>query len=194
MITPLLLSLAIGYLLGSIPMAYLVARAHGVDIFTVGTRNPGAANTFRSVSRKAGILVFALDGLKGAGAVLVPMLLAVEPVELRVLAGAAAVVGHWYPVFLRFRGGAGLAPAIGVAFGTLPVASAIGAVPTVVLLAVLRNTGVACGFGFTVLLAAAVVLGRWEAGLALVVLAIAVILHTRFVLERRSASKQREPG
>ncbi|MSQ33189.1 MAG: hypothetical protein EXR60_02030 [Dehalococcoidia bacterium] len=108
----LLASLLLGYALGSVPVVYLLARAWGVDICSVGTGNPGAANVYRAVGRVPGVLVFLADAMKGAGAVLLARALGVAP-ELVVLAGAAAVVGHWYPLALRFRGGAGLATALG---------------------------------------------------------------------------------
>ena len=93
-------------------MAYLVARFRGFDIFEVGTRNPGATNVFRVVSRSLGTLVLVLDALKGLLSVVMANILGVIP-EAMSVAGAAAVVGYWYPVSLRFKGGAGLATAVG---------------------------------------------------------------------------------
>lgn len=135
-VSRLIASIVAGYLLGSVPVAYLTARAVGVDVFRVGTGNPGASNIFRNVSRRVGAFVFLADILKGVGAVLIAGAIGV-PAEMASIAGAAAVVGHWYPVFLRFRGGAGLATSCGAAVslslipGAVALAVGIGALPAI---------------------------------------------------------------
>ncbi len=154
----LLASLLLGYALGSVPVAYLLARAWGVDIFSVGTGNPGAANVFRAVGRGPGSLVFLADAMKGAGAVLLARALGVAP-ELVVLAGAAAVVGHWYPLALRFRGGAGLATALGVGLGLLPLAGLVALGPGLAALLRLRSTGPAAAVGNAAFVLASIFLG-----------------------------------
>ncbi len=133
-VSRLIASVAAGYLLGSLPFAYLGARAVGVNILQVGTRNPGASNVFRSVDRRLGAAVFIADILKATAAVVVARAIGV-PAEMAAFAGAAAVVGHWAPVFLRFRGGAGLATCCGAAVslslvpGAVALAAGIGALP-----------------------------------------------------------------
>ena len=92
-------SIVVGYVLGSVPVAYFIARARGVNPLMVGTRNPGAANVFRAVSRPLGGAVLLLDMLKGFLALGVANILGVAP-EVAATAGAAAVVGHWHPLFL----------------------------------------------------------------------------------------------
>lgn len=121
---PLAASLAVGYLVGSIPVASLLTRLRGVEILNVGTRNPGAANVFREISRPLGAMVLALDALKGFAAVTMSSILGVEP-EMVAAAGAAAIAGHWYPLFLRFKGGAGLATAIGGGIALAPLAGLV---------------------------------------------------------------------
>lgn len=119
--------LVAGYLLGSIPFARLITVRAGVDLFSVGTGNPGAANVFRKVGRRLGVTVFIADGLKGA----IPIVFAWAigaPQDLWIIAGCAAVVGHWYPVFNRFRGGAGLATGAGVVIALAPLAGLAGIV------------------------------------------------------------------
>jgi acyl phosphate:glycerol-3-phosphate acyltransferase len=112
--------LVAAYVLGSIPFSYIVARRRGVDVRRVGSGNVGATNVMRSVGRGAGLLAFALDFLKGTAATLVA--LSVERGgALPALAAATAVLGHMYPVWLRFRGGKGVATGAG-AF--LPIAPA----------------------------------------------------------------------
>jgi len=105
--------LVTAYLLGSIPFSYIIARRRGVDVRRVGSGNVGATNLMRSVGRGAGLAAFALDFLKGTAATLVAR--SVSPGgALPALAAATAVLGHMYPVWLRFRGGKGVATACGV--------------------------------------------------------------------------------
>ena len=114
----LLASAVIGYLLGSLPFGYLVARAHGVDIFKVGSGNPGATNVKRTLGARAGNTVLVLDVVKGALAAawpLVPLLNAPDPRLAGVVGVIAAVLGHSFSVFTRFRGGKGVATALGIA-------------------------------------------------------------------------------
>src|SRR3954466_7340453 len=125
----ILSSAIVGYLLGSLPFGYLVARAHGVDIFKVGSGNPGATNVKRVLGSKAGNTVFALDALKGATAAAWPMLPFVTGPDARVmgLVGViAAVLGHSFSMFTRFKGGKGVATAAGGLVVLIPLASLIG--------------------------------------------------------------------
>ena len=161
-LTRLAAAVIAGYLLGSLPLAYLVARAVGVNIFEVGTGNPGAANTFRSISKKLGALVFVGDVCKGGAAILVAAALGVDE-DFRAVAGAAAIAGHMYPVLLRFRGGAALAAAIGAIMAVVPVAGAISLAPGLVTLAVLRSTGHSAAIGLVVIIVSAFLLDvRWQ--------------------------------
>jgi glycerol-3-phosphate acyltransferase PlsY len=109
-----ILSIIIGYLLGSIPTAYIVARLRkGIDIRNVGSRNMGAANVMREIGTPEGIFVGLIDIAKGAGAILIAQTLNIS--ELWVFgAGFAALVGHNFPVFAGFRGGKGSATVIGI--------------------------------------------------------------------------------
>lgn len=151
-----------GYLFGSLPLAYLAARSIGVNIFEVGTGNPGAANTFRTISKKLGALVFVGDVAKGVAAVLAATALGVDE-DLRAVAAAAAITGHMYPVFLRFRGGAALATAIGGIVTIIPIAGGIGLASGLVLLAVLRSTGHAAAIGVAIIVILAFILGvKWQ--------------------------------
>jgi glycerol-3-phosphate acyltransferase PlsY len=116
MLVPLLIAAVVGYLLGSLPFGYLVARAKGVNIFQVGSKNPGATNVRRVLGSGPGNLVLFLDLLKGALAVFVATLLAPFDLDwyLFGLAGLlAALVGHAFSCFTKFRGGKGVATAAG---------------------------------------------------------------------------------
>jgi acyl phosphate:glycerol-3-phosphate acyltransferase len=111
-------ALLFGYGLGSIPFAFLVARAAGgVDVRAAGSGNVGAANVLRTTRPWAGLLAAALDVAKGSAAVWLAGALGGSDAG-RAAAGVAAVIGHIYPVWLRFQGGKGVAVACGV-FGPL---------------------------------------------------------------------------
>jgi glycerol-3-phosphate acyltransferase PlsY len=105
---------AVGYLLGSIPFAFLLSRRwFGLDIRKAGSGNVGAANVLRTTGIGAAVAVMLLDVAKGAGSVLVADRLSAGATA-PAAAGLAAIVGHIYPVWLRFRGGKGVATACGV--------------------------------------------------------------------------------
>jgi acyl-phosphate glycerol 3-phosphate acyltransferase len=117
----LLLALLAGYLIGSIPFGYLVARARGVDIFAKGSGNIGATNVGRVLGKRYGVLVFVLDVAKGAVPVLGARLLVSPPSAwLEVLAGLAAFLGHLFPLYLGLRGGKGVATGTGVVMVLVP--------------------------------------------------------------------------
>jgi acyl phosphate:glycerol-3-phosphate acyltransferase len=120
--------LAAAYLLGSVPFSFLVARAFGVrDVRRVGSGNVGATNVLRSAGKPAGALAFLLDAGRGAlAASLAARLLPADP-ALPSLAAVAAVVGHMYPVWLRFQGGKGVATGLG-AFAPLAPWAALGSI------------------------------------------------------------------
>jgi len=110
------------YLIGSIPFALILARRWGAsDLRLVGSGNLGAANVMRASGVTAGVLVAALDMAKGAASVWLAERLGSGP-ALSAAAGLAAIVGHIYPVWLRFRGGKGVATACGVFTVLTPLA------------------------------------------------------------------------
>src|SRR3954470_1895556 len=119
-----MLSVLIGYLAGSVPFAFLLARKAGVDVRLAGSGNVGAANVLRTAGASRGVLVLMLDVAKGAAAVLLAHAIA-GGATLAALTGAAAIVGHIYPVWLRFHGGKGVAVAAGVFSVLAPVATVI---------------------------------------------------------------------
>ncbi len=113
------------YLLGSIPFGFIIGKMCGVDVRTVGSKNIGATNVFRTVGKKAGIAAFVLDMGKGFFATLfLPLLLMralnthVDPAEhLRIFAGVCVVIGHNWTCFLGFKGGKGVATSLGFLLG-----------------------------------------------------------------------------
>lgn len=141
----------LAYLLGSIPFAYIAGRLlKGVDIRHVGGGNVGATNVMREVGTAAGIAVLAADIGKGTLAVLVAKWLGVSEITVFV-AGLAVVVGHNWPVFLKFDGGRGGATTIGVFFGLVPVPAAISLGIMLALAFVTSNLRLAMGLGIAFL-------------------------------------------
>ena len=118
-----LAAVVIAYLLGSIPFAFLAGKARGVDLRKVGSGNLGAANVFRNLGRGWGIAVMAADIGKGVVAVLIAKAIADDPWPA--IAAGAAMAGHVFPVWLRFKGGKGVAVGGGALIGLVPVAAAI---------------------------------------------------------------------
>lgn len=117
------LAVAAAYLLGSIPFAFIAGRARGVDLRTVGSGNLGAANVFRTLGKGMGIAVMAADIGKGVAAVLLARALTDDPWPA--IAAGAAVAGHVFPVWMRFKGGKGVATGGGAVVGLMPLASLI---------------------------------------------------------------------
>ena len=112
---PIAWAALLGYGIGSLPLGFLVARAGGVDIRRAGSGNVGAANVYRTAGRGLGVLVMLLDVAKGAFSVITTRaLMAQAPEAGAAIAGLAAIVGHIYPLSLRFKGGKGVAAACGV--------------------------------------------------------------------------------
>ena len=126
MISDIVIAIVIGYLLGSIPSAYLAGRLKkGIDIRQVGSKNMGAMNVFYQVGPIEAVLVTLVDLGKGIGAILLMRWLLDIPLTsafdfLTGLTAVAAIMGHIFPVFLKFRGGKGAAPAIGVLIFLMP--------------------------------------------------------------------------
>jgi glycerol-3-phosphate acyltransferase PlsY len=133
------LAIIIGYLLGSIPFAYIIARLKkGVDIREVGGGNVGALNTYREIGPLYGLGVLASDIIKGALSVWVAAWLGLE-LEWICVAGFAAVVGHNWPIFIKFRGGMGAATVIGVLAALAPVPLLISTGVVLLLIGITRN-------------------------------------------------------
>jgi glycerol-3-phosphate acyltransferase PlsY len=104
----------VGYLLGAISFAVIVARSQGVDILKYGSGNPGATNVTRALGSKFGNMVFACDALKGFAAAGWPLLWMGEAgLKLGIIGLIAAIIGHSFSVFLKFKGGKGVATTMG---------------------------------------------------------------------------------
>ena len=141
MTTSAALALLVGYLLGSIPFGLLVTRMAGKgDIRDIGSGNIGATNVLRSGSKKLATLTLLLDAAKGAAAVLIAQMMWPDAVRF---AAAGALIGHLFPVWLKFKGGKGVATFLGILIPLLPVAALIFVLVWIGLLLTLRISSVA---------------------------------------------------
>lgn len=143
----------IGYLLGSIPFGVLVAKRFGVDIYSVGSGNPGATNVLREIGKPAGYTVFVLDFFKGFLATywfIIPVFSFSGDPALGLWGLPAAVLGHTYPLFTGFRGGKGVATAMGGLLGVMPECLLMGLVTWAIVFYSTRYVAVASiGFGLS---------------------------------------------
>jgi glycerol-3-phosphate acyltransferase PlsY len=138
------------YLLGSIPAGYLAGRIAGIDIRKTGSGNIGATNVTRTLGKRYGYPVFAVDFLKGLAAVSMSIFIAKRAQPgwnsndlCGIVGGVSCVIGHAFPVWLQFRGGKGVATSAGVLFRLMPLVTLIGAVIWVVTFGLTRYVSVA---------------------------------------------------
>jgi glycerol-3-phosphate acyltransferase PlsY len=176
---------ALAYLLGSIPFGLLISKAKGQDIRTMGSCNIGATNVLRCLGKPLGITCFVLDVLKGyLPAAFFPMIVKIDP-TFGILFGTAAILGHNFPIFLKFKGGKGVATSAGVLLGVAPLAVVIGLLTWVI---VFYSSGyVSLG---SIVAAIFVILTSWTAGygtvtaVALTLLGILTIYRHRTNIQR----------
>lgn len=180
-LTPLLALLA-GYLLGSIPFGVILTRLGGAgDLRTIGSGNIGATNVLRTGRKGLAAATLLLDALKGFAAV--ALVAYVSPADVQ-LAAAGAFIGHLYPVWLKFRGGKGVATLMGIVLALSWPLGAVYAVVWLGLLAIFRISslaGIAAAISAPV---AAAVLGRFEDVILLIALALLVVWKHRENIDR----------
>jgi len=136
MIESFVFVIALAYFLGSVPFGVLIATAHGKDLRSIGSGNIGATNVARALGKKWAYVCFVLDCLKG----LVPMLIArlfvreltVVVLSLWLAVGCAAILGHIFPIYLRFKGGKGVATSLGVVLGLYPYYTGPGIIAIII--------------------------------------------------------------
>jgi len=180
----------LGYLLGSIPTGYIAGRIFKkVDIRRVGDGNMGAQNAFRQLGAWVGIAVGLIDAAKGALAIFIAQAANLPQITV-LLAGAAAVIGHNWPVFLRFRGGRGEATTIGVLLTTITQPMLILAIPAILALVIWRNVILASAVLFVPL-----PLVCWWLGVPGVLIAYGVALpclvgFTHFLRTRQAVTRR----
>ncbi len=144
-------AILIGYFIGSIPFAYIIGRlVKGVDIRQEGGGNVGALNTMREIGTAAGFGVLAADMAKGVAAVFVARWLGVSLIFV-FITGFAVVVGHNWPVFLKFKGGMGAATTLGVLLALVPVQFAISFAIMVIVVLITSNFRLGMAVGLALL-------------------------------------------
>lgn len=155
------------YLLGAVPFGYLIGQAKGVDIRTQGSGNIGATNLGRVVGKKWGIFCFLLDVGKGFGPALAARMAhwgeAGVPPAVAIV-GLAAIVGHVWPVYLKFKGGKGVATSCGVFLALFPLGVMIALGVWAVTVAVMRYISLGSMLGGVALLVCALVLQEYPLG------------------------------
>ncbi len=181
-----LLLVVAGYLSGSVPFGVLVTRRFaGKDVRALGSGNIGATNVARVAGKKLGALVLALDALKGAAPVLLSLWLFPDAYRLHAGVGLAAFLGHVFPVWLKGKGGKGVATALGVLAVLLPVAAGVGFALWAAVVAVTRISSVGSLVGGLGAIVTSFFLGKpLEYPMLAVVLLAAMVLTHRENLRR----------
>jgi len=190
----MILSLLIGYALGSIPFGLLLTWVSGRgDIRKVGSGNIGATNVLRTGSKPLAAATLILDCLKATAAVLIARQLFSDPLNdlAERYAAAGAMIGHLYPVWLKFRGGKGVATFLGVLIPLLPIAAAVYAAIWLTLLLTIRISSVA---GMTAAISAPVTAFLLHSSLLPLLLGFAVLVlwkHRENILRLRKGTEPR---
>jgi glycerol-3-phosphate acyltransferase PlsY len=189
-----LIPLAVAYLIGSIDFGVIVPRVLGVDIYSVGSGNPGTSNVLRSLGKGPAALVLLGDGAKGALAAAIGTVWAgtvssfMSAETLAVACAFAAVVGHIAPIWHRFRGGKGVATAIGAAIYLAPIFGLILAVLWLIVTLVFKVASVA-SLGAMLLYVPGLALSGYRGWALVWAAAIAVLVIVRHIPNiRRLAS------
>ncbi len=185
----MVLAVAAGYFLGALPFAHIASRIRGIDVFATGSTLAGTANVFFNVGHRTGALVLVGDLAKGAAAVFAAWALGVPP-ALILVAGGAAVVGHWKSVFTGFRGGDGMAPLMGVSLALIPALAVMGVAAGLATVVLMRHSPVRSTWGVSVCFLVMLAISQYyqiERDLVsgLVVLASLVLLRSMFTRRRR---------
>lgn len=170
--------LVAAYLVGAIPFGIFIARAVGIDVRAAGSGNIGATNVARTAGKGFGVLTLLLDAVKGAAPVLVARYAFAAPSWLQVGVGVAAILGHVFPVYLRFRGGKGVATALGVFVALTPAAAGVAVGAFALVFAIFRVVSLGSLVGSLALVAGTVGLdGRREVIGAAAVIALLVFVR-----------------
>jgi glycerol-3-phosphate acyltransferase PlsY len=193
MVTPLLLLLA--YLIGSVPFAVIVSRAFGIaDPRSFGSGNPGATNVLRSGNKTAALLTLLGDAAKGWLAMVLVAALGGDATTIGG-AGLAAFLGHLYPVFLKFKGGKGVATALGVLLGFHWLLALIAVLTWVTVAAVTRYSSLAAlAAAVEAPFAAWIFTGRMEIVLPVTVMSSLLIWRHRENIQRLRAGSEGRIG
>lgn len=189
-----LFAVTLAYLVGSVPFAFLLSRRRGIDLRQVGSGNVGATNVLRSSGVATAVTAMCLDALKGTLAVVVAERVAIGPGAI-VAAGIASTLGHIYPVWLRFKGGKGVATAAGVFAVLAPTALAAAGMVFVIAVWVTRFISVG-SMAAAITLAAVTIAGDRPTAVAVgaVICALVILQRHRANMARLAAGTERRIG
>ena len=190
--TPIFIAFAFGYLLGSVPFGLLLTRAAGLgDVRQIGSGNIGATNVLRTGNKGLAALTLLLDALKGSAAVLIAAKWGSEPA---LFAGVGAFLGHVFPIWLRFKGGKGVATFLGILVGFSWKAALVFAATWLAVAFLSRYSSLAA------LVAAAIsplmlyIVGLPDFALALLVLTVLIYIKHAANISRLLAGKESKIG
>lgn len=169
------------YWIGAVPFGVLVAKRHGVDILSVGSKNPGATNVWRTLGKGPGSIVFALDVLKGYIPAAVGLIL-LKDNYVALAGGMVAMLGHSFSPFIRFKGGKGIATGLGMLLGSTPLVAVSALGVFIVLVAATRFISLG-----SVIAAASMGVFGWVYGEPLPII-VALALMGCFVVFRHKAN------
>ena len=182
--------IGVAYLIGSIPTGLLLGKAYGIDVRKEGSGNIGATNLYRTVGRKVGIITLVGDCLKGLLPVVIVKASALPP-ELAAWVGLAAFCGHVFSIFLRFRGGKGVATALGVFLALAPLAVAIAIALFAVLMFIWRYVSLGSIFAAAAMPLAVFFLGGGRTLITVtVIIALIVIIRHHENIGRLLSGKE----
>jgi glycerol-3-phosphate acyltransferase PlsY len=185
----ILLTLIFSYLLGSLPSAVIVSRlARGVDIRELGDGNMGARNTFRNLGFWPGLAVGLADGSKGALSVLVARWLGFNPFW-QASAGVMALLGHDYPIYVKFRGGQGLATIMGIFLALFPNQTALGLVVYGTIYMITRLSDLSAGIGCGLIFVMLVLQRNWTFAIFVALVFITIPIR-KIILDHQQAARK----
>jgi acyl phosphate:glycerol-3-phosphate acyltransferase len=188
-----LLVSCLGYLFGSIPAGYFAGRIAGVDVRSAGSGNIGATNVLRVLGKRWGYAVFFVDAFKGFAAVRLSFFLAEQlplarpyAVYFAMLTAVMCVIGHTFPIWLRFKGGKGVATSAGAIFGLMPLAAVIIFLVWVVVFEITRYVSVASLVAASALPVTVALLIHWQVVDSAALLYFSAVLTILVVWSHRS--------
>jgi len=192
--TPVMLgTLLFGYLCGSIPFGVILTRMAGLgDLRTIGSGNIGATNVLRTGNKKLAALTLLADALKGTVAVVVAR--EVAGMEAALIAGLAAFLGHLYPVWLKFKGGKGVATYLGVLLGLAPVIVLVFAAVWLGMAKLSRYSSLAALIAAVAVPVALYLYGQPEVAVLFVVMSVITILKHHENIRRLLAGTESRIG
>lgn len=181
---------SVGYLIGSLPFAVIIARFYGINIFEAGSGNPGATNVKRVLGRGPGNTVFALDFLKGVVAAGWPLLVWTRAPEeaqhaLAICGIVGAIIGHMYSVFIGFKGGKGVATTMGGLLILMPWSLLIGIIVWNISFYTTRYVSLSSIiFGISLPISSAIISRSWTLTIFTIVLSVVVLFNHRSNIRR----------